>query len=97
MFQMRSVEDLWEHIAYVLGYAPDFPHRDFLPDDQQMTLARAFEQLRQGVVIAYPEPSFAEHREHLNGLLDRSLAAYERGEQVTAGHLLNAFQDGIFK
>ena len=32
MFVMETVDDLWDHIAYVLGYAPDrFPYRDFLP------------------------------------------------------------------
>jgi hypothetical protein len=53
MYVMETIDDLWEHIAYVLAYAPDkFPYRDFLPDDQQMNLERAFEQLRKGVLIA---------------------------------------------
>jgi len=98
MFVMESVDDLWNHIAYVMGYAPDqFPYEDFLPDDQQMNLHRAFEQLRQGVEIAYPEASFTEKRGHLNGILDRSYAAYQIGDEIAAGHLLNEFQDNIFK
>lgn len=98
MFVMETVDDLWNHIAYVLGCAPDhFPHEDFLAEDQQMNLDRAFEQLRQGVEIAYPEASFAEKRMHLNDILDRSYAAYKAGEEITAGHLLNDFQDNIFK
>ena len=98
MFVMESVDDLWNHIAYVLGCAPDrFPYRDFLPDDQQMNLDRAFEQLRQGVEVAYPEPSYASRRAALNDILDRSYAAYKGGEDIVAGHFLNEFQDKIFK
>lgn len=98
MFVMESVNDLWDHIAYVMAYAPDqFPYRDFLSDDEQMTLERAFEQLRQGVDIAYPEDSFADKRAHLHGILDGCYAQYRAGEDIKAGHLLNEFQDKIFK
>lgn len=98
MFHVKTVESLWNHIAYVRGYAPDlFPREDFLSDDQQMNLDRAFEQLRQGVEVAYPEPSYASKRATLNGILDRSYAAYKAGEDIAAGHLLNEFQDNIFK
>lgn len=98
MFVMESVDDLWNHIAYVLAYAPDqFPHRDFLADDRQMNLYRAFEQLRQGVDIAYPEPEFEARRASLNSILDLSYEAYQAGEDVKAGHLLNEFESNIFK
>ncbi len=98
MFEMRNVEDLWEHIAYVRGYAPDqFPVEDFLSEDEQMNLDRAFEQLREGVQIAYPEAQFADKRASLHGLLDQSYAQYQAGEIIRAGHLLNDFQDQIFK
>lgn len=98
MFVMESVDDLWNHIAYVMGYAPDrFPYRDFLPDDEQMNLDRAFDQLRKGVKIAYPDHSYQSKRILLNGILDRSYAAYKSNDEITAGHLLNEFQDNIFK
>lgn len=98
MFVMKSVDDLWNHIAYTLAYAPDqFPYRDFIPDDQQMNLERAFDQLRDGVELAYPEPEYASKRVLLNGILDRSYAAYKADDDIAAGHLLNEFQDNIFK
>ncbi len=98
MFVMESVDDLWDHIAYVMGYAPDrFPYRDFLPDDEQMNLDRAFDQLREGVKVAYPEPSYEPKRTLLNGILDRSYAAYKSNDEIAAGHLLNEFQENIFK
>jgi hypothetical protein len=41
MFVLESIDDLWDHIAYVLAYALDkFPFRDFLSVDEQMTLER---------------------------------------------------------
>lgn len=98
MLKIESVDDLWNFIAYVTLYAPDeFPTEDFLPVDEQMDLGRAFEQLRRGVEIAYPEPSFSEKRAALNGLLDQSYAAFTSGEEAKAAFLLKDFQDGIFK
>ncbi|WP_257551860.1 hypothetical protein [Sphingopyxis sp. DBS4] len=86
MFVVENVDDLWNHIAYVRGYAPDdFPYRDFLPEDQQMNLDRAFELLRQGVEVAYPESEHETKRATLNEILGRSFAAYKAGEDIAAG------------
>lgn len=98
MFTIETIDDLWEHIAYTQAYAPDrFPYRDFIPADDQMNLERAFEQLRLGVSIAYPESSFAEKRAELLSILYRSLAAYRNSQELEAARMLNDFQDGIFK
>lgn len=95
---MKSVDDLYDHIGYVVLRAPDrFPIEDYLPADQQMTLEMAFEQLRQGVEIAYPNNLHPEKRALLNSLLDQSFAAYRAGEEVKGAHLLQDFQDSIFK
>src|SRR5688500_7913117 len=98
MFLMTSVDDLWDHIAYVIAYAPDrFPYRDFIAADQQMNLEKALDQLRQGATIAYPEEQSHAKRALLNAILDESYAAYLSGNEVKAGHFLNDFQDQIFK
>lgn len=98
MFLMESVDDLWDHIAYVLAYAPNnFPYRDFLPVTEQMTLDLAFEQLKKGVLIAYPEPQYEDRRSALYELLRQSHEAYTQGDEIVAGKALNEFQDGIFK
>ena len=98
MFVMESVDDLWNHIAYVLGYAPDhFPFEDFLAPEEQMTLDKALEQLHSGVVIAYPEENFAGKRKELHALLDSSFLAYRNGEEIEGGTLLNEFEGRIFK
>jgi hypothetical protein len=97
MFVVETVDDLWNHIAYVLGYAPDrFPHEDFLSPSDQMTLDKAFEQLHAGVLVAYPGDE-AERRDELHKLLDRSYIAYRNGDEMLGGTLLNEFEDGIFK
>ncbi len=97
MYIVESVDDLWNYIAYVNAYAPDrFPYEDFLPDDKQMNLDRAFEQLRKGIEIAYPEKEFIEKREMLNGILNRSYVSYRAGEEDEAGNLLNDFESNIF-
>ena len=97
MFVMATVDDLWEHIAYTLAYAPNnFPREDFLQDDQQMNLDRAFDHLRQGVAIAYPESGAATKIKILLDLLDQSYLAYINGNELSGGQLLNDFQDSIF-
>lgn len=98
MFAVETVDDLWNHIAYVMAYAPDqFPYEDFLTEEQQMNLDRAFKQLREGVDVAYPEAAYVARRMLLNDILERSYAAYKANDEITAGHLLNEFQDNIFK
>ena len=73
------------------------PPGSLLEPDQQMTLDRAFDLLRQGVQIAYPEPEFATKRSELNAILDCSYSHYRTGDEIAAGHLLNEFESGIFK
>lgn len=98
MFVMESIDDLWDHIAYVVAYAPNkFPYRDFIAAEQQMNLDSAFDQLRQGLKMAYPEPVFSSKRDELNDLLDRSYLAYRNNENIQAVELLNSFQEKIFK
>lgn len=98
MFVMKSIDDLWDHIAYVVAYAPNqFPYRDFVAADQQMNLERAFNQMREGVMIAYPEASYASKRDALNGLLDRSYSAYRDDDKIEAVKILNCFEEQIFK
>jgi hypothetical protein len=98
MFVMKSVDDLWNHIAYVLGYAPDrFPYEDSLSAEDQMTLDKAFEQLHAGVLVAYPEAEWRERRDELHELLDRSYLAYRAGDEMRGATLLNELEDRIFQ
>ncbi|MEM1052704.1 MAG: hypothetical protein AAGI28_11480 [Pseudomonadota bacterium] len=97
MFDVRTVDDLWNHIAYVRSYGPNrFPTEDFLTEDEQMTLDLGFELLRKGVKVAYPEEEWEQKRAALNQILDKSYAAYKAGEDIAAAHLLNDFEEQIF-
>ena len=97
MFVMETVDDLWNHIAYVLAYAPaSFPYRDFLSPDGHMTLDKAFQQLHAGVLVAYPGAEWADRREELHKPLDLSYIAYRNGDELVGGTLLNEFENRIF-
>ncbi len=96
-FVMETINDLWDHIAYVMEYAPsDFPKEDYLLPEQQMTLDMAFEQLHQGVRLACPAASAASQREQLDALLDRALAEYRNGNKVEAAGMLAEFESILF-
>lgn len=98
-YAIKSVDDLWNHIAYVRGYAPNyFKVKDFLRPEEQMTLDRAFALLRDGVWVAYPEEQFEDKRQWLFGALDRALAAYRDGDEAAGATILqDDFEDAIFK
>ncbi|HEY7800620.1 MAG TPA: hypothetical protein VIA80_17775 [Hyphomonadaceae bacterium] len=97
MFVMETLNDLWDHIAYVMEYAPSaFPVEDYLLPEQQMNLDTAFRQLHQGVEIAYPPPEAADHRARLHALLDRSLGEYRNGDRTVAAGLLAEFESTLF-
>ena len=96
-FVMETINDLWDHIAYVMEYAPsDFPREDYLLPEQQMNLDMAFHQLHHGVEIAYPPPEAPTHRDKLHALLDRSLGEYRNGDRTGAAGLLAEFESTIF-
>jgi len=98
MHAIKTVDDLWELIAYVVLYAPnDFPYLDFLDDDEQMNFELGFKQLRQGVEIAYPDDFHPEKREGLYTLLEQSYTAYEMSDRVKGVQLLQEFEENIFK
>jgi len=96
---VQSVDHLYNLIGYVVLRAPDrFPVEDYLAEEDQMTLERAFGRLRDGILIVYPEDAARDKRAWLNDALDRSLAAYRQGDDVGGAHILqDDFQDAIFK
>jgi hypothetical protein len=95
---VRSVDSLYNFIAYVVGYAPDrFPVEDYLPPEGQMTLERAFEELRAGMRFIDPEVANEQKRGQLTQLLDDAYSAYRSGDERTGAHLLQDFEGLIFK
>ncbi len=98
-YRIKTVDNLWNHIAYVRGYAPnDFKEEDFLLPEEQMTLDRAFKLLDDGINVAYPEDTFAEKRAELRDALSRSLQAYRAGDEIAGATILrDDFENRIFK
>lgn len=95
---VRDIDSLYNFLGYVVLRAPDrFPKEDYLSADQQMNLDRAFEELRVGMRFIDPGVADDAKRRALTALLDRSLAAYRAGDDVKGAHLLQDFQDLIFK
>lgn len=98
-YSIYTVDDLWNHIAYVRGYAPNhFKNEDFLEPHEQMTLDLAFKFLDDGINVAYPEEAFAEKRSELRRALSRALDAYRAGDEIAGATILqDDFEDHIFK
>lgn len=98
-YRIETVDDLWNHIAYVRSYAPNhFKEEDFLLPEEQMTLDRAFKLLDDGIDVAYPEGAFSEKRTALRDALSRALHAYHAGDEIAGATILqDDFEDRIFK
>ncbi|MCB1041574.1 MAG: hypothetical protein KDC35_01450 [Acidobacteria bacterium] len=94
---VRSLVHLQEFISYVIVYAPDaFPEEDYLGPDEQMSLNKAFVEMRRGVEFVRTKISDEAVLAHLEGLLEESLEAYEDGDDVKGAKLLQVFEDQIF-
>jgi hypothetical protein len=94
---VRHLAALHDFIGHVVLGAPDrFPKEDFLSDDEQLTLDRAFEELRNGLEFVATSERDPHFHDRLRAVLDESLAAYRAGERKKAAHRLQDFQDMIF-
>jgi hypothetical protein len=95
---VSDIDSLYDFIGYVVLRAPDrFPHEDYLSAGEQMNLEKAFAELRSGLELIDPEVADAGKRKVLSSLLDQALTAYKAGDEVRGAHLVQDFQDLIFK
>jgi len=93
---VTSVDDLYDFIGYVVLSAPNsFPIEDYLLPEQQMTLDMAFDELRRGIDLCHMADDAKRRR--LSSVLDQALAAYQAGDAFRGAHLVQDFQDLIFK
>ncbi|MFC0156126.1 hypothetical protein ACFFJ4_21825 [Xanthomonas dyei] len=98
MARVNSIDSLYDFIGYVVLCAPDnFPVRDYLPADAQMNLDRAFAELRHGIELIEHDMADDAKRKHLASLLDQAFAAYKAGDELRGAHLVQDFQNLIFK
>lgn len=97
MAWVRDVNSLYDFIGYVVLRAPDqFPREDYLRDDEQLTLDKAFDELRAGVRLVQADFPERQVSGELQLILDESLALYRSGERVAAAHRLQDFSSAIF-
>jgi hypothetical protein len=98
MAWVRDIGSLHNFIGYVVLRAPDrFPREDYLSEEEQMNLDRAFAALREGVALVERDFPGADVGRGLNSVLDKSLACYRAGDDVAGAHLLQDFERLIFK
>jgi hypothetical protein len=98
MARVKDIDSLYDFIGYVVLCAPhQFPVRDYLPPDAQMNLDKAFDELRRGIDLIEPDMADDAKRKHLGSLLDQALVAYRAGDELKGAHLVQDFQDLIFK
>jgi hypothetical protein len=97
MSWVRDIDSFYDFISLVVVSAPDdFPVEDYLSDDEQLNLERAFAELKKGVEFVERDFPGADRDRGLNAMLDEALALYRAGEDVKAAHLLQDFEAKIF-
>ena len=98
MAWVRDISSFYDFIGYVVLRAPNrFPHEDYLPNDEQMTLEKAFSELQNGLSLVEKDHPGACASRKLHDLLNSSLAEYQNGNEVKGAHLLQDLQNLIFK
>jgi hypothetical protein len=94
---VRKASDLKSFMGYVVVCAPSsFPKEDFLSEAEQMTLEKAFVEIRRGISMLDPRKITSENLPAIQSLLDRAYAAYTLGEVVKGAHLLQDVEDMIY-
>ena len=95
---VRDINSLYDFIGYVVLSAPNsFPVEDYLSPEQQMTLEKAFDELHTGISFIDLDMADDFKRKHLASLLNQAFAAYKAGDEFKGAHLVQDFQDLIFK
>ncbi|MBK6576823.1 MAG: hypothetical protein IPG17_11605 [Sandaracinaceae bacterium] len=92
---IRSAQELKEFMSYMLAYAPDFPWEDYLEDDQQMTLRRAFDELAAAVVFL-PESMLEKTRTRIAERLSAAHAAFEAGDVKSGCRIIQQLETEWF-
>ena len=98
MAWVRDVSSLYDFIGYVVLRAPDrWPREDYLQEQDQMTLDKAFNELRQGLSFVEVDFPGRQIRATLVPVLEEAHAAYRAGDEAKGASLLNDFSAMIFK
>jgi hypothetical protein len=96
---INSDRDLFSFMKYVLLYAPDqFPREDYLKPDEQMTLGRAFDELRRGLqFLPHQQLNDKVLMSRLRGMLEAAYERYTCGDAAGGGGLLKEIDQLTFR
>lgn len=98
MHWIKNFNGLLDFLSLVIVHAPnDFPKEDYLRDDEQLTLEKAFEELSGGMALLEPKVSNGAALNALRVQLDRALALYRQGDDVRGAHLLQDFEQLLLR
>ena len=93
MKKIGHFEAYVDFVSVVLLCAPDeFPRRDFLSEDEQMNLDRAFEALLGNFSLVEDRISEESVRTELRQTLDAALVAYKAGDEIRGARNIQAFE-----
>jgi hypothetical protein len=94
---VTSIASFRDFMSVVIVCAPaDFPVEDFLRDDEQLNLERAFAELDRGMELLARTMTDQSTVSELRALLKCSYDAYVAGEEIKGAHLLQDFEARAF-
>ncbi len=95
---VKDIDTFYNFIGYVINRAPDrFPVEDYLKDDEQINLDKAFVELHKGIELLDFRVADENHKKKLKEMLVASLAAYQAGNDVKGAHILQDLEGEIYK
>jgi hypothetical protein len=77
---------------YVVLYAPNFPRKDSLNGDQQLTVDKAFAEMNGAMEMVRAKVSDAAAFARIQKVLGSAHAAYQAGDRKKGAHLLQEFR-----
>ena len=95
--RVTSLRRLYNFLAVVVLSAPDrFAREDYLKDEDQLNLDRAFEELFYGMQFVREKIKDETEVTRLRGVLQDSYAAYKAGDAKRGAWLLQDFEKAVF-
>ena len=81
----------------LLSAPEDFPREDYLSENEQMNLDKAFAELRDGLRFVVAGAKGASISAELQGMLEAFHRAYRQGVPTKGAHLLQDFRQRVLE
>jgi hypothetical protein len=93
MIWVKNLAGLIDFLSVVIVHAPDdFPREDFLNDDEQLTLEKAFQEIQFGMQFVHEKFKDEHLILQLKVILEQSFDCYRNGSDIEGAHLLQEFE-----